>query len=181
MPSATAERGAACTRREAKNAGDEERKAKRGNDYEHIEDHAERAKHRVVGAELEGCIRVTGKKLIGVRWVDVEKEFGVHRSRLVAKDFRPKSSVNNTEGVYAATPPPELVKFLFSNAAANSRRDMFAMSCSSTSGKRTCMLRLRWSKTLTTSRTSQLGKMRDTSFHALWIADCSKQLGEGNT
>ena len=92
---------------------------------------------------------MTGKKLIGVRWVDVEKGFGVHRSRLVANDFRPKSSVKNTEGVYAARPPLELVKFLFSNAAASSRRDMFAMSCSSTSGKRTCILRLRWSKTLT--------------------------------
>ena len=44
-----------------------------------------------VEADVEECIRVTGKKPIGVRWVDVDKGFGVHRSRLVAKDFRPKS------------------------------------------------------------------------------------------
>ena len=91
---------------------------------------------------------MTGKKLIGVRWADVEKGFGVHRSRLVAKDFRPKSSVNNTEGVYAGTPPLELVKFLFSNAAASSL----------TSGERTCMLRLRWSKTLTHLLHEPIGK-----------------------
>ena len=45
----------------------------------------------------------------GVRWVDVDKGFGVYRSRLVAKDFRPKSRVGDVEGLYAATLPLELV------------------------------------------------------------------------
>ena len=75
-----------------------------------------------VEADVEECVRVTGKKPIGVRWVDVDKGFGVHRSRLVAKDFRPKSRVDDVEGLYAATPPLELVKFLLTNAAASSRR-----------------------------------------------------------
>ena len=47
------------------------------------------------------------------------------RSRLVAKDSGQKSRVNHTEGVYAATPPLELVKFLLTNAAASSRRGHF--------------------------------------------------------
>ena len=63
-----------------------------------------------------------GKKPIGVRWVDVDEGFGVRRSRLVAKDFMPKSRVNDAEGLYAATPPLELVKFLLTNAATSSRR-----------------------------------------------------------
>ena len=75
-----------------------------------------------VEADVEECVRVTGKKPIGVRWVDVVKGFGVYRSRLVAKDFRPKSGVDDVEGLYAATPPLELVKFLLTNAAASSRR-----------------------------------------------------------
>ena len=67
------------------------------------------------------CIRVTGKKPIGVRWVYVDKGFGVRRSRLVAKEFRPKSRVNVAEELYAATPPLELLKFLLTNAATSSR------------------------------------------------------------
>ena len=35
-----------------------------------------------VEADVEECIRVTGKKPIGVRWVDVDKGFRVHRSKL---------------------------------------------------------------------------------------------------
>ena len=57
-----------------------------------------------VEADVEECVRVTGKKPIGVRWVDVDKGFGVYRSRLVVKDFRPKSGVDDVEELYAATP-----------------------------------------------------------------------------
>ena len=45
---------------------------------------------------------MTGKKPIQVRWVDVDKGFGVYRSRLVG----------DREGLNAATPPLEVVKFL---------------------------------------------------------------------
>ena len=38
---------------------------------------------------------MTGKKPIQVRWVDVDKGFGVYRSRLVAKDFRPKNKIDD--------------------------------------------------------------------------------------
>ena len=38
-----------------------------------------------------------GRAPIGVRWVDVDKGSGVQRSRLVAKDFRPWSRVNDKE------------------------------------------------------------------------------------
>ena len=36
---------------------------------------------------------------------------------LVAKDFKPKSKVNDQEGLFAATPPLELVKIVIVNAA----------------------------------------------------------------
>ena len=63
------------------------------------------------------CWTKTGKRPIAVRWVDVHKGGGVHRSRLVAKDFKPKSKVGDVEGLFAATPPLELVKLLFARAA----------------------------------------------------------------
>ena len=62
-----------------------------------------------------------GRGPIGVRWVDVDKGFGVYRSRLVAKDFKPKSKVSDQEGLFAATPPWELVKMLILKAARGSR------------------------------------------------------------
>ena len=61
------------------------------------------------------------KRAIEVRWVDVDKGFGVYRSRLVAKDFKPKSKVNDQECLFAATPPLELVKMLILKAARGSR------------------------------------------------------------
>ena len=64
-----------------------------------------------VEADVEECVKVTGKK-IQVRWVDVDNGFGVFRSRLVLKDFRPKNKIDHREGLYAATPPLEVVKFL---------------------------------------------------------------------
>ena len=56
-----------------------------------------------VEAGVEGCVVVTGKKPTSIRWVDVDKGFGVHRSRRVTKDFGPKSRVDDVEVLYAAT------------------------------------------------------------------------------
>ena len=58
-----------------------------------------------------------------VRWVDVDKGFGVYRSRLVAKDVKPKSKVNDQEGPFAATPPLELVKMVIDKAAKGGRNE----------------------------------------------------------
>ena len=74
-----------------------------------------------VEADVEECWNKKGRGPIGVRWVDVDKGFGVYRSRLVAKDFKPKSKVNDQEGLFAATPPLELVKMLILKAARGSR------------------------------------------------------------
>ena len=74
-----------------------------------------------VEADVEECWNKKGRGPIGVRWVDVDKGFGVHRSRLVAKDFKPKSKVNDQDGLLAATPPLELVKMLILKAARGSR------------------------------------------------------------
>ena len=60
-----------------------------------------------VEADVEECWNKKGRGPIGVRWVDVDKGFGVYRSRLVAKDFKPMSKVNDQEGLFAATPPLE--------------------------------------------------------------------------
>ena len=65
-----------------------------------------------IEADVQECSDKKGRAPIGVRWVEVDKGFGVHRSRLVAKDFRPKSRVNEKERLFAATPPLELVKML---------------------------------------------------------------------
>ena len=74
-----------------------------------------------VMTDVAECWAKTGKGPIDVRWVDVHKGEGVHRSRLVAKDFRPKSKIGDIEGLFAATPPLELVKLLFAHAAAKGR------------------------------------------------------------
>ena len=83
---------------------------------------AEELDRRVwVEADVEECWNKKGRGPIGVRWVDVDKGFGVYRSRLVAKDFKPKSKVNDQEGLFAATPPLELVKMLILKAARGTK------------------------------------------------------------
>ena len=59
----------------------------------------------------------TGRRPIGIKWVDVKKAAGRHRSRLVAKE------VNNgiDLAVYAATPPLEASKLLTVKRAARGR------------------------------------------------------------
>ena len=72
-----------------------------------------------VEADVKECWDKKGRAPIGVRWVDVDKGFDVYRSRLVAKDFRPRSRVNDKEGLFAATPPLEFVKMVTRWAARN--------------------------------------------------------------
>ena len=76
-----------------------------------------------VEADVQECWKKKGRGPIAVRWVDVDKGFGVYRSRLVAKDFKPKSKVNVQEGLFAATPPLELVKIVLVKAAKGSRKE----------------------------------------------------------
>ena len=62
----------------------------------------------------------TGKKPIGVRWVDINKgdEFEPnYRSRLVAKEIKKYSDWS----LFAATPPWEAIKLLFSLAVTEGR------------------------------------------------------------
>ena len=68
---------------------------------------------------LQECFDSTGKKPIGVRWVDTKKAHGTTRSRLVARHFKPRRGVD-LEGLYASMPPVELVKFLIVRAARRS-------------------------------------------------------------
>lgn len=70
--------------------------------------------------DVSECWEKTGRAPIGVRWVDIDKGFGVYRSRLVAQDFKPKSKVNDKEGLFAAMPPLEVVKLLIAQAAVES-------------------------------------------------------------
>ena len=76
-----------------------------------------------VEADLQECWDKKGRGPTAVRWVDVDKGFGVYRSRLVAKDFKPKSKVSDQEGLFAATPPLELVKMVIVKAAKGSRNE----------------------------------------------------------
>ena len=86
------------------------------------EDIKELERRVYVAADVTECWEKTAKNPIGVQWVDVDKGFGVHRSRLVAKDFQPKSKVDDREGLYAATPPLEMVKFLIMRAGIKSKQ-----------------------------------------------------------
>ena len=75
-----------------------------------------------VKVPVQECWDKTGKAPIGVRWVDVRKADGTHRSRFVARDFRPKSRVDDLEGLFASMPPLELVKVLIVMAAEECRK-----------------------------------------------------------
>ena len=57
-----------------------------------------------------------------MRWLDVDEDFGVYQSRLVAKYFRPKNKIDDCEGLYAATLPLEVVKVLIMQAATKCRQ-----------------------------------------------------------
>ena len=64
----------------------------------------------------EVCWAVTGKGPIGTRWIDINKGDEVnpdHRSRFVALQVKYKSKEKN---IFAATPPLEAQKVLFSMA-----------------------------------------------------------------
>ena len=66
---------------------------------------------------LEECLRETGKKPIGIRWVDINKGDRKninYRSRLVAKEFKD----GDKPEWYAATPPGECLKLLLNKMAA---------------------------------------------------------------
>ena len=76
-----------------------------------------------VEADVQECWNQKGRGPIAIRWVDVDNGFGVYRSRLVAKDLKPKSKVNDQEGLFAATPPLELVKMVIVKAAKASRNE----------------------------------------------------------
>ena len=78
---------------------------------------------RELDRHVQECWNKKGRGPIAVRWVDFDKGFGVYRSRLVAKDFKPKSKVNDQEGLFAATPPLELVKMVIVKAAKGSRNE----------------------------------------------------------
>ena len=55
-----------------------------------------------------------------VRWVDTLKGSGIHRSRLVAKEFRRGSKYEGFAN-FSATPPLELVKLIISLVATAQR------------------------------------------------------------
>ena len=66
---------------------------------------------------VEECHRVTGKKPVGTRWVDVNKGDKANpeiRSRLVAQEFK----VGSFADLFAGMPPLEAKKALFSLAAS---------------------------------------------------------------
>ena len=76
-------------------------------------------KHEVyTKVPLARCWERTGKKPVGVRWVIVNKgddENPNVRARLVAKEIKSDSRLD----MFAATPPLEAKKFLFSRAATS--------------------------------------------------------------
>ena len=63
-------------------------------------------------APISECWQVTGEKPTSVKWVDVKK-----RSRLVARDFKPKGEKSRPD-IFASMPPLAAKKLLFSMAAS---------------------------------------------------------------
>ena len=74
-------------------------------------------KHKVYKkVPISECWKETGQGPIGTRWVDINKGDEVnedYRSRLVAQELKSKSML---EDIFAATPPLEVKKMLFSMA-----------------------------------------------------------------
>ena len=69
----------------------------------------------------EECWEETGKAPVSTKWVDLNKGSKTApevRCRLVARDFKPKGE-RDREDLFAAMPPPEAKKTLFSKAVAN--------------------------------------------------------------
>ena len=62
----------------------------------------------------EIAVKDSSGKLVGVRWVDVDKGKEI-RSRLVAQEF---ASEEEREDLFAATPPLAATKFVISDAAS---------------------------------------------------------------
>ena len=82
------------------------------------EEMGELAKHGVyTKVPIREAVSVTGKMPIGTRWVDVNKgdaDQPDYRSRLVAQEI----NNNKRDDLFAATPPLEAKKLLFSMAVA---------------------------------------------------------------
>ena len=71
----------------------------------------------------EECWEVTGKEPVTVKWVDTNKgswEEMLIRSRLVARDF--KGGDKDRDDLFAATPPLEGKRLLFSRAATKGKK-----------------------------------------------------------
>ena len=67
------------------------------------------------------CLRMTGKQPIGSKWIDINKgdaKVPNYRSRLVAKEIKRGPS----DDMFAATPPLEAKKCLFSMAVSQFAR-----------------------------------------------------------
>jgi len=83
------------------------------------EEIAEYRKHNVYSkVPISECIAKTGKKPIGMRWIDINKGDKTnpdYRSRLVAKEIKRDSRTD----LFAATPPLEAKKMLFSLAVTD--------------------------------------------------------------
>ena len=81
-----------------------------------------------IKVDREECFRETGKPLIKLRWVDINKgdnDRPNHRSRIVAKEIRTDSRPD----LFAASPPVEHIKYLISRVASSqhSARPTFLM------------------------------------------------------
>ena len=84
------------------------------------EEPGEVRKHKVYAkVPISKCIRATGKKPIGTRWIDISKGDGLHpdyRPRLAAKE----SALDKWEDLSAGTPSLEAKKLLPSMALTKS-------------------------------------------------------------
>ena len=85
-----------------------------------VEEMVQVYKHKLyTKVPIEECLQEIGKKPIQVRWIDINKgdeDNPDYRSRLVAKEIK----TDNRLDLFAATPPLEAKKLVFSQAVTES-------------------------------------------------------------
>ena len=133
-----------------------------------------------VEADVEECVKVTGKKPIQVRWVDVDKGFGVYRSRFLTKDFRLKNKIDDREGFQAATPPLEVVKFLIMQAATKCRQEEVRKIMLIDISKANLYAPIEGEQYIHLAPERAKGwEVCKVAVHLVRVADCSQHLGAG--
>ena len=119
MPKRDGDRG---EDREDKKRRKEEKRAKKAARKEELD---QVHKHKVYRKVLRDLARARGKRVVGTKWVDLNKGDAVapnYRSRLVAKELKAFAPWIPQENLFAATPPAAALNLLLSTMVTRESR-----------------------------------------------------------